>query len=141
MIAENAILLWTVGALAGSMVFFAIVVAPKVFQVLPPDQAGTFLRAFFPNYYLWGLVVAAASTLIAVWTSWIISLACAAVAALFLYARHILMPKINAARDAQLRGESGAGGRFKPLHLQSVIVNGFQLLVLVVVAAWLVWTP
>ena len=50
------------------------------------------------------------------------------------------MPKINDARDAQLRGESGAGGRFEQLHLQSVIVNGFQLLVLVVVAAWLVWT-
>jgi hypothetical protein len=141
MVVENAILLWALGALAGSMVFFAVVVAPKVFQVLPPDQAGTFLRAFFPNYYLWGLAVAAASTLIAVWTSWTISLACAAVALLFVYARQILMPKINDARDAQLRGESGAGGRFKQLHLQSVIVNGFQLLVLVVVAAWLVWTP
>ena len=141
MVVENAILLWAVGALAGSMVFFAVVVAPKVFQVLPPDQAGTFLRAFFPNYYLWGLVVAAASTLIAVWTSWTISLACAAVAVLFVYARQILMPKINDARDAQLRGESGAGGRFKQLHLQSVIVNGFQLLVLIVTAAWLVWTP
>lgn len=141
MAVENAILLWAVGALAGSMVFFAVVVAPKVFQALPPDQAGTFLRALFPNYYLWGTVVAAASTLIAVWTSWTISLACAVVAVLFVYARQILMPKINDARDAQLRGESGAGGRFKQLHLQSVIVNGFQLLVLVVAAAWLVWTP
>jgi hypothetical protein len=141
MVVENAILLWVVGALAGSMVFFAVVVAPKVFQVFPPDQAGTFLRAFFPNYYLWGLVVAAASTLIAVSTSWTISLACAAVAALFVYARQVLMPKINDARDAHLRGESGAGGRFKQLHLQSVIVNGFQLLVLLVAAAWLVWTP
>jgi hypothetical protein len=141
MLIENAILLWTVGALAGSMVFFAVVVAPKVFQVLPPDQASIFLRAFFPNYYLWGLLVAAASTLIAVWTSWTISLACAAVAVLFVYARQVLMPKINSARDAQLRGESGAGGKFKQLHLQSVIVNGLQLLILIAAAAWLVWTP
>jgi hypothetical protein len=52
MVVENSIFLWAVGALTGSMVFFAVVVAPKVFQVLPPNQAGTFLRAFFPNYYL-----------------------------------------------------------------------------------------
>jgi hypothetical protein len=141
MVIENASLLWPVGALAGYTVFFAVVVAPKVFQVLPPDHAGTFLRAFFPNYYLWGLLVAAASTPIAVWTNWTVSLACAAVAILFVYARQVLMPKINAARVAQLRGESGAGGRFKQLHLQSVIVNGFQLLVLIVATAWLVWTP
>jgi hypothetical protein len=57
-------------------------------------------------------VVAAASTLIAVWSSWTINLACAAVAALFVCARQVLMPKINEARDAQLRGESGAGGAF-----------------------------
>jgi hypothetical protein len=140
MFVENASLLWAVGFLAGNMVFFDVVFAPKVFQELPRDQAGTSLRAFFPTHYPWGFVVAAASKLIAVWSTWTISLACAAVAVLFLYARQILTRKINDARHAQLRGESGAGGRFKQPHLQSVIVDGFQLPILVVAAAWLVWT-
>lgn len=136
---ETAVLLWVVGALAGSMVFFALVVAPKIFQALPPDQAGVFLRSFFPNYYLWGLLLATTSALIALWSNALLSLACAAVAALFAYARQILMPKINAARDAQMNRENDAGKRFNRLHLQSVVINGIQLLVLLAVAATLFW--
>ena len=141
MATESAVLLWVVGALAGSMVFFAIVVAPKVFQSLPPDQAGVFLRSFFPSYYTWGLLLATASALVAVWSSAILSLACAAVAVLFVYARQILMPKINDARDAQLRRDTEAGKRFNRLHLQSVVINGAQLLVVMGVAGGLVWFP
>jgi len=60
---------------------------------------------------------------------------------LFAYARQILMPKINAARDAQLRRDTEAGECFNRLHLQSVVINGAQLLVLVGVAGGLVWVP
>ena len=52
MTTENAILFWLVGALTASMLFFAIVVTPKVFQTLPSEQAGPFLRSLFPTYYL-----------------------------------------------------------------------------------------
>ncbi len=136
---ETAILLWAMGALVGSMVFFGVVVAPKVFQALPPNHAGIFLRSFFPSYYLWGLVIAAALTGIALWASWPVFLSCAAVLALFAYARQVLMPKINAARDAQLRGEQDASRRFDRLHLRSVLINGLQLLVLLTAAALLIW--
>jgi hypothetical protein len=121
------------------MVFFALVVAPKVFQALPPDQAGVFLRSFFPNYYLWGFLLATTSALIALWSHVLLSLACAAVAVLFAYTRQVLMPKINAARDAQMNRENNAVKRFKRLHMQSVVINGFQLLVLLAVAAALLW--
>jgi len=89
MASDNAILMLVVGALAGSMVFFALVVAPKVFQALPPDHAGVFLRSCFPGYYLWGLLLATTSALIALWSNAILSLACAIVAALFAYARQM----------------------------------------------------
>jgi len=69
----------------------------------------------------------------------LLSLACAAVAVLFAYARQILMPKINAARDAQMNRENDAGKRFNRLHVQSVVINGFQLMVLLAVAAALFW--
>jgi len=136
---ENALLLWLVGGLAGSMLFFAIVVTPKVFRTLPPEQAGAFLRALFPAYYLWGLALALASLLIALWSSAFLSLACVAVGGLFVYARQILMPKIGKARDARLRGEEGAAERFSRLHRHSVIVNGVQLVILLVIAALLLW--
>ena len=75
------------------------------------------------------------------WSNAIISLACAAVAVLFAYARQILMPNINDARDAQLRRDTEAGKRFNRLHLQSVVINGAQLLLLIGVAGGLVWVP
>jgi len=136
---ENAILLWLLGVLAGSMLFFAIVVTPKVFRTLEPEQAGIFLRTLFPAYYLWGLALALASFVIALWSHVFVSLACAAVAVLFAYARQILMPKIGKARDARARGEDGAAERFSRLHRQSVIVNGIQLLILLAVAASFLW--
>ena len=137
---ESALLLWVTGALVGSMVFFGAIVAPKVFQALPPEHAGAFLRSFFPSYYLWGLVIASASTAIALWASWPVFLACSAVLVLFAYARQIVMPKINAARDAQLRGDQGAGRHFDRLHLRSVFINGLQLLALLAAASLVVWS-
>jgi hypothetical protein len=75
------------------------------------------------------------------WSNAIIVLACAAVAVLFVYTRQILMPKINDARDAQLRQDTKAGTRFNRLHLQSVVINGAQLLILIGVAGGLVLVP
>lgn len=136
---EMAVLLWVVGALAGSMVFFAATVAPTVFGALPADQAGSFLRAFFPKYYLWGLVVALLASIVAMGTTPLLGALCALVAVLFGYARQVLMPRINRARDAALIGEAGAERRFQTLHLQSVLINGLQLLLLIAVAGRLAW--
>jgi len=136
---ENAILLWLVGALAGSMLFFAIVVTPQVFKTLPQEQAGPFLRSIFPTYYLWGLVLALASLVTALWVNFYLSVACATVGIFFIYVRQILMPKIGKARDARQRGEEGAEQRFSRLHHQSVIINAIQLLVLLGIAASSLW--
>ncbi len=137
---DQAFSMWLLGALAGSMLFFVLVVAPKVFQTLPPEQASGFLRAFFRGYYLWGLALAAAAALAALWSLPLIALACALVALLFAYARQVLMPKINDARDTAARGETDAGVRFKRLHLLSVFINGIQLLILLAAAAALPWS-
>ena len=44
--------LYVVAATLGAMLFFAVAVAPTVFQALPIEQAGLFLRKLFPRYYL-----------------------------------------------------------------------------------------
>jgi len=127
------------GALAGSMLFFALAVAPTVFRSLPPEHAGSFLRALFPRYYLWGIVVAVACTL----SAWIADSGaiaigvCVAVLALFIYARQFLMPAINRARDRDLEGDAQASASFRALHLQSVLINALQLILLVAASAYL----
>ena len=127
------------GALAGSMLFFALAVAPTVFRSLPAEHAGSFLRALFPRYYLWGLLVALACSLAA----WVADAGAAAIGAslvvliLFVYARQILMPAINRARDRNLEGDAQAGAKFRALHLQSVLINALQLLLLLAASAYL----
>ena len=136
---DSVFLLSAVSALMGSMLFFAATVAPTVFKTLSAEAAGSFLRAFFPLYYMWGLVLASGAAVLAAAVDWYALLACAVVAATFAYARQVLMPSINRARDDQLAGISGAGKRFQTLHVRSVVINGIQLLILAAVAAHLVW--
>ena len=129
--------LWLVGALFGSMLFFALTVAPTVFRSLTADQAGLFLRAFFPKYYSWGIVVAIIAATVASATNIVVAAACFLVALLFVIARQVLMPRINRARDDELNDVPGARKRFRLLHRWSVIINGAQMLLLVA-AAYLV---
>lgn len=137
---EAGVLVWMVGSLAGSMLFFGVVVAPQVFRVLPEESAGKFLRAFFPGYYLWGGVVATLAGLAALFIDWVSSLICLLVIVSFAYARQRLMPQINDARDASLRNEAQAEQRFERLHRLSVAINGVQFLLLLIVAARIIWT-
>ncbi|MGB5301162.1 MAG: hypothetical protein WBN48_20795, partial [Thiogranum sp.] len=51
----------------------------------------------------------------------------------FAFARQVLMPLINQARDAEMTGETGAAGRFRRLHLISVIINACQWLAVLAV--------
>lgn len=135
---DIGLLLWIVAALAGSMLFFGLVVAPQVFRALPADTAGRFLRAFFPNYYLWGLAGALIAAVIALVSDWVNAALCLFVAVLFALARQGLMPRINSARDASLAGDRDAASRFDRLHRVSVLINGFQLVTLLAIAGRLI---
>ena len=42
---------------SGVIIFFSAVVAPTVFKSLEEREAGVFLRAFFPKYYIFGIVL------------------------------------------------------------------------------------
>ena len=135
----SGVLLWLVAALAGSMVFFGAIVAPLVFRTLPADSAGSFLRAFFPRYYIWGTVLAALAAVVAVFHSGAIALLSALVAGLFVFARQWLMPKINDARDASADGDTQSTLTFERLHKLSVVINMLQLLIILGIAARLIW--
>ena len=132
----SMLLIWLLGALAGSMLFFAIVVAPTVFRALPAEAAGSFLRRLFPLYFLWGLVMSLLCTITAIYaTQLIVGSICGLVAILFAYARYSLLARINRARDRKIAregdGDATADRQFKRLHLQSVLINAAQLLLLI----------
>ena len=124
--------LYVVAATLGAMLFFAVGVAPTVFQALPIEQAGLFLRKLFPRYYL-ALIVGSgvagglwiSSAPLAASICWLIALST-------FWVRQRLVPHINQLRDAELAGDAAAGARFATLHRVSVTINMFQLLALVV---------
>ena len=114
----------------GAMLFFSSVIAPTVFRVLPPDNAGTFLRKVFPLYYLFGmvtsLIAAVAAFALQLKEAWLLLV----VLALFVVSRQLLVPAINRARDRELAGDTTAKALFKRLHGSSVAINLVQMLLL-----------
>jgi len=123
---------WLVGVLAGSMLFFAAVVAPTAFRALPADATGQYLRRLFPLYYLWGLVLALLCSSTAFYAADVIAgIVSALVALLFVYLRLALLPQLNALRERRQAGDPEAIRRFRRLHLQSVLINAAQLVLLI----------
>jgi len=114
-----------VGALGvwlGSIVFFSFVAAPALFSELGSDRAGDAVNVVFPRYYVFGVAMAAVA--LAVWTvgPLVFDTAdpplAAAVgvvvgAAANLYARYVLVPKMEAA----------GSDAFAQYHEQSVALN------------------
>ncbi len=119
------IALFAVALLLGGMLFFAAVMAPLVFTRLPPQQAGAFIRAVFPFYYLYVLIGAAIAA-VALAPRWD-GVAMAAIAILTLWLRQWLMPRINTASDAARAGDTEAKWRFDRSHRLSVVVNLVQM--------------
>ena len=125
-----------VGVLLGVMLFFAATATPTAFRKLPAEHAGTYIRSIFPVYYIWGIVLASIITALAYAVDMNLFTIAAAITVLFIFSRLVLMPAVNAARAARLANEKGAAARFKRLHMVSVVINLFQM-VLLCVTVWL----
>ena len=122
--------LYVIAGTLGAMLFFAIGVAPTVFQALPAEQAGLFLRKLFPRYYLSLIVGSTAGGLLWLGTQPLASGVCLLIAVSTLWIRQWLVPRINALRDRELSGDASAGEEFARLHRLSVAINMLQLLAL-----------
>jgi len=125
-------LLLTAGAL-GAMIFFAAIVAPAAFRVLAPDAAGRLMRHLFPVYYLaFAGVTGLAAALAIARGDGIMAGALFAVALGFVFARQIMVPRINALRDVGQAGDTAAARGFERWHRGSVVLNLAQMGVLLV---------
>ena len=112
----------------GSIIFFSAIIAPTVFKVLDEKSAGLFLRAFFPKYYIFGLIIGGLSLvlifLLNIPVNTVLLALLIAMIALTVTSK-LMIPVINAARDM---GEAGVS-RFKKLHTMSVMLNVLTLVV------------
>lgn len=121
--------------LLGGMLFFPVVVAPVVFASLPEAQAGAFLRAMFPRYYVFMIILSLAAAVMYQLSEGaalsVGALVCCAVSLSTLWVRQGLLPRINTARDAQLAGDEKSGDTFERGHKLSVVINMSQLGLLV----------
>ena len=123
-----------VSFLLGSMVFFAAIVAPTAFRSLSGDVASAFLRAVFPRYYLWGILLSAVTLAVCLFHSPKGAVLMTLVLTGFVYSRQWLTPAINDARDRWSETESAHDkARFSALHRRSVIINAAQMVMLVII--------
>ena len=118
-----------VSLVLGIMLFFSFIVAPLTFKVLPPDNAGVYIRAIFPYYYLVNLIILSGVAGAYIYTQTFITdfYLVTGAAILFAFSLFILMPAINKFKDSHNEK------MFKLSHLLSVVINFAQLIMLGVV--------
>ena len=111
----------------GMMIFFSFILAPMIFKILDPENAGKFVRKIFPYYYFVNLVFLSIVVILFLLNSKInfkfyiiVSLVIS-----FIFAQFILMPFINKLRD------NNEENKFKYAHGFSVAINFLQMIGLV----------
>ena len=116
-----------VSILVGVIIFFSSVIAPTIFSSVDEKNAGLFLRAFFPKYYIFGIIIALLAIISAILfepTFNPLELGMILVILVMFIISRLMIPSINKARDM---GES-AKKKFDQLHLLSVILNFLALI-------------
>ena len=117
---------------SGTIIFFSAVVAPTVFKSLDEKDAGVFLRAFFPKYYIFGIVLGVISIIYLlsnpVHNHLLYSII--AMTVLTILGR-MSIPIINNARDTN--NEQA----FKRYHLISVMMNVLTLVIGIIILGML----
>ena len=111
----------------GMMIFFSFVLAPMIFKILDPKNAGKFVRKIFPYYYFVNLVfLSVAVVLFFIVSSFSINFYITlALVFSFVFAQFILMPLINRLKD------NNQEKKFKYAHGFSVVINFVQMILLI----------
>jgi hypothetical protein len=117
---------------SGTIIFFSAVVAPTVFKSLDEKDAGVFLRAFFPKYYIFGIVLGVISIIYLLFSPVHSHLLYSIIAMTVLtILGRMSIPIINKARDTN--NEQA----FKRYHLISVMMNVITLVIGIIILGML----
>ena len=123
----------------GGIVFFSFFTTRIVFASLPRPEAGTAIRALFPQYYMLGYIAGTISLVLAiyvtaVWTPrlwWGFTTFVLAIAlGLTFYAGTVIRPRVEAIRAVteEANPDPVRKEEFDKLHRMSVMLNGAVLL-------------
>ena len=137
-----AVAILSVGLWLGALVFQSAIVAPTLFGKVPLETASAFLRALFPRYYALGigcsLALSASLAAAGAGLGWPAILTWQLAGALLMLmlaaASALLVPSINAARDA-------GSPRFDTLHHVAVGLNVVMLVLAIVITAAFGYLP
>ena len=118
---------------SGTIIFFSAVVAPTVFKSLDEKDAGVFLRAFFPKYYIFGIVLGVIAIIYLLFSPVHSHLLYSIIAMTVLtILGRMSIPIINKARDTN--NEQA----FKRYHLISVMMNVLTLVIGIIILGMLI---
>ena len=118
---------------SGTIIFFSAVVAPTVFKSLDEREAGVFLRAFFPKYYIFGIVLRVISIIYLLFSPVHSHLLYSIIAMTVLtILGRMSIPIINKARDTN--NEQA----FKRYHFISVMMNVITLVIGIIILGMII---
>ena len=118
---------------SGTIIFFSAVVAPTVFKSLDEKDAGVFLRAFFPKYYIFGIVLGVISIIYLLFSPVHSHLLYSIIAMTVLtILGRMSIPIINKARDTN--NEQA----FKRYHFISVMMNVITLVIGIIILGMII---
>ena len=110
------------GLICGVILFQTAIIAPSIFKVLSPDNAGPFLRTIFPKLFMFVAVLSLAGFILSLISSNTSGLIVFFGSLLFMLICYYIVPMTNRARDA------GNDNAFKRLHTVSVVLTMIVLL-------------
>jgi len=110
------------GLICGVILFQTAIIAPSIFKVLSPDNAGPFLRTIFPKLFMFVAVLSGVGFVLSFISSNNTGLVVFFGSLLFMLICYYIVPMTNRARDA------GNDNAFKRLHTVSVVLTMIVLL-------------
>ena len=110
------------GLICGVILFQTAIIAPTIFKVLSPDNAGPFLRTIFPKLFMFVAVLSLAGFVLSLISSNTSGLIVFFGSLIFMLICYYIVPMTNRARDA------GNDNAFKRLHTVSVVLTMIVLL-------------
>ena len=116
------------GLICGVILFQTAIVAPSVFKILKPENAGPFLRSIFPKLFMFVAFLSFAGLILSLISGTDISIYVYAFSLIFMSICYYIVPMTNQARD------SGDDKTFRNLHTISVVLT---MLVLISNLGWM----
>ena len=110
------------GLICGVILFQTAIIAPSIFNVLSPDNAGPFLRTIFPKLFMFVAMLSLVGFVLSFISSNTTGLIVFFGSLIFMLICYFIVPMTNRARDV------GNDFAFKRLHTVSVVLTMIVLL-------------